>query len=522
MDQLYERVLAALFLKLNQIHNVNHTERYWRILIGPWVSRFIHSMYDRWLSIEHVSKNYDINSSISLIHDEGAFIPDDLLDFERLRSDDLWNHHIFSEILKRSNLCQLIFIEGNNNWKKGTSEIKIEKSYKNKILDFYRNLISYFGKDKNYFLIYPYLSKIEYLKLNLRLKMPPFFWDTKKNTIDKQESINRKWAVEFSANNKFEKFLEEQIPYQIPRIYLEKYKELSKVSDGLMWPIDPIGIFTATGIFYDSITLSYIAKKVEDGSKLFCYQHGGHYGVAKFMAGEKHEIKISDKFFTWGWSSYSDKNVIPVGIGKINGLIKKKFNNELTLLIVGYSGSRYASGGSWEPVFDFNQYMHELFRFIHSINSLIHQNIIIRLHSWDFGLNPELRWREQFPSLRIDMGKMPIFRLFKKARLVVHTYNQTGFLETIALGVPTILIFDFKHAPIRNSAKPYYNELRRVGILFDNPIMAGIQINNIWNNIDLWWDNADLQSVVSSFRKRFCNTEVNISQKIAYHILQSS
>ena len=50
MELTYEKYLANLSEKLNQIHGVNYTERYWRIIIGIWL-RAIDALYDRYLSI---------------------------------------------------------------------------------------------------------------------------------------------------------------------------------------------------------------------------------------------------------------------------------------------------------------------------------------------------------------------------------------------------------------------------------------------------------------------------------------
>ena len=42
LNNIYENTLKSLQKKLNEIHGVDHSLRYWRILIGPWLSQFIH------------------------------------------------------------------------------------------------------------------------------------------------------------------------------------------------------------------------------------------------------------------------------------------------------------------------------------------------------------------------------------------------------------------------------------------------------------------------------------------------
>ena len=46
--KLHEDLLIDLSCKLNQIHSVEHSLRYWRILIGPWLGYFVQMLFDRW------------------------------------------------------------------------------------------------------------------------------------------------------------------------------------------------------------------------------------------------------------------------------------------------------------------------------------------------------------------------------------------------------------------------------------------------------------------------------------------
>ena len=52
LDAVYERYLNQLTEKLNNLHNVNYSNRYWRIVIGPWLNYFIGILFDRYLSIK--------------------------------------------------------------------------------------------------------------------------------------------------------------------------------------------------------------------------------------------------------------------------------------------------------------------------------------------------------------------------------------------------------------------------------------------------------------------------------------
>ena len=45
---IYEYFLKIISLKLNKIHNVNYSKKYWRIVIGYWLFEFISIVFDNW------------------------------------------------------------------------------------------------------------------------------------------------------------------------------------------------------------------------------------------------------------------------------------------------------------------------------------------------------------------------------------------------------------------------------------------------------------------------------------------
>ena len=70
----------------------------------------------------------------------------------------------------------------------------------------------------------------------------------------------------------------------------------------------------------------------------------------------------------------------------------------------------------------------------------------------------------------------------------------------MSLNLPTLLIFNKKFCDIRKNAKKDFNDLKKVNILFNNPINAANFINKNYNNLEEWWSNPELQRI----RKFFC------------------
>ncbi|MGY8788055.1 MAG: LIC12162 family transferase, partial [Fidelibacterota bacterium] len=100
LSDLYEITLQTLQKQLNEIHGVDHSLRYWRILIGPWLGYFIQMVFDRWAMLKHTFDKYEISGCIILKNDENILIPNDMEDFNSLLVDDDWNEMIYSELLR--------------------------------------------------------------------------------------------------------------------------------------------------------------------------------------------------------------------------------------------------------------------------------------------------------------------------------------------------------------------------------------------------------------------------------------
>jgi putative transferase (TIGR04331 family) len=71
------------------------------------------------------------------------------------------------------------------------------------------------------------------------------------------------------------------------------------------------------------------------------------------------------------------------------------------------------------------------------------------------------------------------------------------------INFPTILFTNLKYDQIRDEAKPYYDILMDSGVFFDSPDKAALKINEVWNNVDLWWNSKAIQKSVDYFCARF-------------------
>ena len=513
VNSLYESILVELAESLNTMHGVDYSNKYWRILIGPWIANLIHVLYDRWLSITTVISLYDITGTIILESNIKSLVTNDLKEFDELIKTDEWNHNIYAEIINSLDICQPL-IKKNYKEHQKISEKENRSSIKTYISKLYLFFSKCLSRNQDVFFLGTYISKLELALLQLKLGQFPQFWSPIVPVIVNYDKEFRNFEIKHQAKNEFEKILLKLIPKHIPRVYLEGYEKLSDQVANSPWPKSPKLIYTANALWAHPVTMAYAAEKVENGTPLVYGQHGGGYGVSKFSFSEEHEIKIAKRYLTWGWDSKYQSSVIPIGIEKIRKMKRKKINEYNTLLMVTLNASRYSFRLGGETNRNFLDYFEDYFSFTSLLQADVKNNMVVRLNNWDKGWAQPLRWKDKFPDVKLELEDRDIFKLMSESRIVVHTYNSTGILESLAMGIPCILFYDLKNIPLRDSAIPYFEELRQVGILHDNPISAAAHIDNVWNNVDLWWTSDKVQKAVLNFNKRYCHNVDSISSRI--------
>ena len=119
-----------------------------------------------------------------------------------------------------------------------------------------------------------------------------------------------------------------------------------------------------------------------------------------------------------------------------------------------------------------------------------------------------MRWKDFDPAVKTDTGEVNIRDLISRSRLVVHSYDSTGMLETLNLNIPTLAFWQNGLDHLENSAKPLYQKLVDSGIVHLSSKSASDKVNNVWSDVDTWWNQTDVQEA----RKQFCECFAKESQ----------
>jgi putative transferase (TIGR04331 family) len=91
--------------------------------------------------------------------------------------------------------------------------------------------------------------------------------------------------------------------------------------------------------------------------------------------------------------------------------------------------------------------------------------------------------------------------MMSRTRIYIATYNATTYLESLLWNVPTIIFWNPNHWELRPEAKENYELLKSVGIFHESPLSAAAKINEVWDDVDLWWRSDAVQAA----RVQFCH-----------------
>jgi len=506
LTDFYEKTLEKLSIRMNSIHNVNHSLKYWRILLGPWLSLFIQSVFDRWEMIR-LAVNSNDNLKSNIINDsELKWTTYDHHNFKKLvMESDGWNNFIYSKIIELQH-DQIAINTLSESSRNNNITIK-KKNFKILLLNLYQCIANFINSNKSSLILSSYLSKIGELILSLKLFQLPLFINLH-NIKNFAPDINqRKWKIDMDTSSDFEKFILRIIPNQLPSVYMEGYKNLNKKVKKLNWPKSPRSIFTSNSMYEDEVFKHYAGKN--EKSTLIIGQHGGSYGISKLNFSEYHELSIADRYISWGWTNKSSKKKIyPLGQLNSKSLSKSK-PSKTKLLIVTATLPRYSYilqsmtiSSQWLSYFN-NQT-----DFIKNLDKSVTKETTVRLYRHDYKWDQIGRWKEVFPNLNYDKGVSNIEKLYHETKIYVATYNATTFLETFRLNIPTVIFWDPNYWENRDSVKMLFSELKRVKVFHDTPESAAKHINEIWNNVEGWWGSSEVKEVINKF-----NNSVNKQNK---------
>jgi putative transferase (TIGR04331 family) len=506
-----EKLFTKLCAVLNQHHGTNYSLRFWRIVLGHWFRRIIDVLINRIKTLEQCMLSYEISGFSAYENFRNSLANPDSASAIQAFNDDRWNNAVDTLIINSFG-----FADSKIDVIKEKKQETHTSNYRNGLLNFKKNIrkslleLAYFViskpsrillKHTDAFIMHSYLPKIEEIKLEIALGQWPQMWRSPKLEINNRADILLREKIKSKLKeekNNIEDIIEEILIDVIPICWLEGFNELNKSVVEQPWPRNPKFIWTSNSFDTDEVFKLWTAYKTEQGIKYYAGQHGNNYGTYRYMNPAIEEI-TSDKFLTWGWTDGLQQH-IPSFIFKTVGKYNQKYDQKGGLLLIEVCLNHRIT--TWDGSNEFGSYFEDQKKFIKYLGSSQRKELTIRLHAgyrfmrWD----EENRWREFDANLKIDTGEKKINKLISKSRLIVHSYDSTGILELLSQNVPMLAFWQNGFDHLRDNSHPYYQLLVDVGILHLSPESAADKVNEVWDDVDNWWCESNLQVA----RREFC------------------
>jgi putative transferase (TIGR04331 family) len=494
---------------MNATHDTDHDERFWRILLGHWFRMYVDVAYNRVKTLEACLRDYKISGTTTYDLESSTLIVNDLSSFFVALNDDIWENVLCGRIL-------LLLSNGRFNLEQlgETSALQIVPNMKNdlvrkkektrtRILVNLKKLLNFGVRDSDALITYSYLPKLTEIRLQLALGQAPNFWDSTQPELTSKPNMilraNLAKELTMPTNNTVASIVAKLVFELIPVCYLEGFREMKDISELQNLPRNPKFVFTSARFQTDEVFKFWIAYKVVNGTRYFIGQHGNNYGTLRYFNLTNEEL-TSDRFLTWGWSEDSMKHV-PAFVLKTAGRRERKYDKAGGLLLI--ENFIILRRTPWDNYPDYEDYFTEQLAFVTRLDVAVRNELTIRLHAQYRNLkwNELDRWNEFDSSLKVDTGQSPINDLLAKNRLIVHSYDSTGILETLSLNIPTLAFWQNEFDHLRESVKPYYQLLLDAGIIHFSVDSISTKVNEVWDNVEVWWSQPEIQQA----RVEFCN-----------------
>ena len=514
---LEDKLFPILCDVLNRHHDTKHSVRFWRIVLGHWLRRYVDVMLNRVKTLEQCLQMHQISGTTLYANDNYALAAQDSYAAIWASIDERWNNALTLRILGLlgANSCPVELIAGCESQGFSWNALATTPTLKKKALKWcYQRagkLASYLARDDDAFIISSYLPKKEAIKLQLALGQCPQLWASQKlEKLDEPDRTLRESLanqVISKPESNLEDILSAMVFELLPVCYLEGFDDLNKLVKKQPWPTKPKFMLTSNNFDTDEVFKLWAALKTEYYFiEYIVGQHGSVYGTHRHWHYNTIEELTADKFLTWGWSDGLPQHT-PAFIFKTAGRKHTHYNPQGGLLLIELHLNHRIT--TWDDTSEFVKYFEDQQVFVNKLIRTPRQRLTIRLHAaYNFLMwGEEARWQEFDPLLKIDTGSVPIRALIAQSRLVVHSYDSTGILETLSQNIPTLAFWQNDLDHLRDSAKPYYHLLVDAGIVHLTAESTAQKVNEVWEDVDGWWQQASVQEA----RIQFCNRYSRVS-----------
>lgn len=301
--------------------------------------------------------------------------------------------------------------------------------------------------------------------------------------------------------------LSQLIDATMPKSFLEGFPSLAAKARRL--PYKPGRLRLGALNFWNEQEKVIAAFAKEAGEKRVVFQHGGEYGMIKYnMIVNEMEGRLCT-FITWGWShdTPTGDNILPLPSPFHSKIANRHRRQNDSIIVVGQAIRIHLNRIHWvcrsrTPL----KYCRDTVSFLESLTEKVRNDVIFRPYvrvDNDIEISEVLD--KKFPGMPMLEGDL--HEAIMKCRLVVLFTFSTTMNLTMAANVPTVVYVAPELMTPRKEARPYFEALKRCGVVHETPGDAADHINEIGDDIEGWWHSPEVQNARKQWAEHFAKTD---------------
>jgi hypothetical protein len=248
----------------------------------------------------------------------------------------------------------------------------------------------------------------------------------------------------------------------------------------------------------DEVQNEFLGRCRAAGRRLAFAQHGGFYLQSPVNAQERLELEPDSAFLSWGGRGRGAVPTPNPHLERLRG--SHQGGTRITIVepleppdayVLRFAGQPLANQ-AYEPA----RMLAELVERLPPA-----RRALVALKHFPNVLGPAARPAvlEALPS---DGPAGGAAAWMAASRLAVIPYLDTPLIESIVIGTPTVGLWNPVRWPLLGEVEPLFARLRELRIIHADPAAAAAHIDAVYDDVDSWWDSADVTSARGEFVER--------------------